>query len=116
VPAGYTPSFSPATVTPGSSAANSTLTIKANSLTGNLLRIFSGPTLALLGILLWPGRRRRRLTLCALAFLSVLAVGTLSGCGAGFNFITPAQTYTLTVTATGAGQTQSTTVQLTVQQ
>ena len=76
----------------------------------------SAAALALFGILLWPGKRRRRLFLSLVAFLSIAATATLSGCGGGFSFAPAAKTYTITVTATGASETQSTTVQLTVQQ
>jgi N-acetylneuraminic acid mutarotase len=116
LPSGYTASFSPYIVTPNSSAANTTMSIQAGDAVTAMLQLGSVPTLAVLGILLWPGRRRRRIYLCFFAFCSIAASAALSGCGGGFNFITASRTYTLTVIATGAAETQTTTVQLTVQQ
>ena len=116
LPSGYVASFRPITVTPGSSAANTTMTVRAGTPVISAIRMLSLPTLALVGFVLWPGKRRRRLFLCAAGFLSIAITGTLSGCGGGFNFIPASKTYTLTITATGGGETQTTTVQLTVQQ
>lgn len=121
LPTGATATFSPASVTPGSSAINSTLTIAA-PFTASAQRSFPWPVgvpvVALSGLLLLPRRMRRRwivpVVLLAASLSSALA---LTGCGGGFALNTSSPvTYNITVTATSGSIQQSTTVQLTVAQ
>ncbi len=117
LPAGYTATFSPATLTPGSSPATTTLTIKSNPITLAQTLPLASPVLAFLGFCFIPGKRRRRLlAMCLLAVASLGGVATLSGCGGGFAMLKPTQTDTVTITASGGGETQTTTVLLTVQE
>jgi hypothetical protein len=64
MPAGATASFSPATVTPGSAAVATQLSIQTAAATVEIHRAplwsTAGPILALIGILVVPGRRRRQ--------------------------------------------------------
>jgi hypothetical protein len=120
LPTGATASFVPATVTPGSAAATSTLTVQTAAPT--LVATGSGwklatPVLALIGLFFVPGKRRRRwLTLGVLLIASLSALTALSGCGGGFALPGAAsQSYTITVTGTSGADVQTTTVQLTVQ-
>jgi hypothetical protein len=109
--------FNPATVTPGSSPSNTTLTIQNSSMTASQTLPLAAPILAFLGFCFLPGKRRRRLlALCLLTVASLGGIATLSGCGGGFAVLKPAQSYTVTITAAGGGQTQTTTVLLTVQE
>jgi hypothetical protein len=115
VPSGYVASFSPATVTPGSSPVTVTLTISMGAL-AMLHRDFPwtlGPAVACLPFLFFGLKRRRGLTVLVLAIASVATLA-LAGCGGGFGL--PSTTYNVTITATGNGETQTTTVPLTVQQ
>ena len=118
LPAGATVTFAPATVTPGSSAASSTMRIHTSSLqTVSENRIFGYAVPALAAVFLFlPFRslRKWRGMLCLALF--ALALGTLSGCGGGFGLGTQpktAATYTVTVTGTSGSLAHSTTVQLT---
>ncbi|QHN03510.1 choice-of-anchor D domain-containing protein [Granulicella sp. WH15] len=126
LPAGATVSFSPASVTPGDSAAQSTMTIRTASpqmARGNGLPRwpFTAPVFAAL-LLLIPGKRlslgkKSRGLFASLACIVALfgiAVST-TGCGAGFALPSSAKTYTITVTGTSGSDTHSTTVTLTVQ-
>jgi hypothetical protein len=119
LPTGATASFSPATVTPGSEGASSTLTIQTAAST--LVATGSGwklatPVLALIGLFFVPGKRRRRwLALGVLLIASLSALTALSGCGGGFTLTKSSQSYTITVTGTSGADVQTTTVQLTVQ-
>jgi hypothetical protein len=125
LPVGATASFSPATLTPGSSAATSTLTIQTTtSIVKNdsPSRLFGWelgtPTLAFFVLLMRPRRRfRRGLILCLLALAALGVSAGLSGCGsAGFRLPEPANTtFNFTVTAASGTQQQTITVQLTVQ-
>jgi N-acetylneuraminic acid mutarotase len=117
LPAGYTATFSPPTVTPGSSPASTTMTIQSSPITVSRVMPLAAPVLAFLGFCFLPGKRRRRLlALCLLVVASFGGIATLTGCGGGFALINPGQTYTVTITASGGGQTQTTTVLLTVQE
>jgi sugar lactone lactonase YvrE len=117
---GGTITFSPASVTPGSSAAQSTMTIQtttqqAAGKSGLPQWPFAAPVFGAL-LLLLPGKRwrSRRFFMnlgCIIALLGIAASSI--GCGGGFAL--PAKTYTITVTATSGSDTHSTTVTLTVQ-
>jgi sugar lactone lactonase YvrE len=135
LPAGATANFSPASVTPGTGSATSTLTVQTAASTsadggrprtgGPPWRAFT-PSLAFVfggfGLLLWRRRHGRLLRgLSSMMILAALGIGAwaMTGCGGGFAFptkTTPPQTYTITVTGTSGETTHSTTVTLTVQQ
>jgi hypothetical protein len=122
LPTGAVATFTPASVTPGSSSANSTLSIQtATTATAAVTRPnstwpFATSALALIGLCLVPGKRRRRwITMALLLFASLGAFTALTACGGGFAYIAPSQSYTITVTGTSGAETQTTTVQLTVQ-
>ena len=120
LPTGATATFAPSSVTPGSAAASSTLTIQTAATTAtarNLTWPLAAPALAALGLLFLPGKRRRRwITLCLLLFGSLGALTALSGCGGGFAIPAPANVnYNVTITATSGSESQTTTVVLTVQ-
>jgi sugar lactone lactonase YvrE len=126
LPPGATFNFSPASVTPGASGAQSTMTVQTlaqPATAGNGLPPwpFTAPVFTAL-LLLLPGKRFRSgkkglelfTTLaCIVAFVG-LALSTI-GCGAGFALPSSAKTYTITVTGTSGSDTHSTTVTLTVQ-
>jgi hypothetical protein len=122
LPTGATASFSPASVTPGSTSANSTLTIQTSAIAKaepakNLRWPLAAPVLALMGIFCLPGKRRRWITMAVLLGASLCAFTALTGCGGGFglaNVVAPTS-YSVTVTGTSGSTQQSTTVQLTVQ-
>jgi hypothetical protein len=123
LPTGATGSFSPASVTPGSTSANSTLTVQTATTATTAAKAAPGtawplavPALAAVGMFFVPGRRRRRwISLGILLLGSLGAMTALSGCNGGFRFTQPSQTYTLTITGTSGTDTHSTTVQLTVE-
>lgn len=118
LPTGATVTFAPASVTPGSSAATSTMTIQTVALHAALTR---GPSIwplpaGVVGamMLLLPFPRKRKF-LTSLGCLLLLCAGTaLTGCGGGFAFPQTAQTFTVTVTGTGNSLQHSTSVQITV--
>lgn len=115
LPAGATATFQPASITPGTAGASSTLTVKTASQKAGL-QTNGAPVaaVAMLSALLLIGNRRRRLLAgCVLALLVLATTSALSGCAG-----TPASTaatYTLTVTGTGGSTTQTTTLSLIVQ-
>lgn len=124
LPSGATASFLPTSVTPGSSSASSMLTIQTAATTASVARKDSGwplgaPALALTGLLFLPGkRRRRRITLGLLLFVSLSAFTALTACGGGFGVGTStpaAMNYSITVIGTSGSVQQTTTVQLTVE-
>ncbi len=71
LPSGYSATFRPSTVTPGSSAANTTMPVQASTTLSAAVRMWSMPTLALVGFVLWPGRRRRRMYPFMIALLAL---------------------------------------------
>jgi hypothetical protein len=127
LPAGATASFSPVTVTPGTSTVASTMTVHTSTANA-LLAPFKGgskwpipSSLALVFGGAWALFRRKhseRFTRVVSLALLLAAIGAatmgLMGCGAGFAQVQP-KTYTITVTGTSGEQTQTTTVQLTVE-
>jgi len=121
LPVGATAMFSPPSLTPGSSPATSTLTIQTASTAAAATPKSSPwqlavPALAVIGIFFLPGKKRRRwITLAALAIASLGAFSALTACGGGFGMGASATSYTITVTGTGGSVQQSTTVQLTVE-
>lgn len=120
LPAGATATFQPTSVTPGSSPANSTLTIQTGSVQTAAAKAgwpLAAPALAALALFFVPGKRRRRwITMAVLLLTSFGAVTAMTGCGGGFAIPkAPTQTYTVTITATSGTVQQTTTVQLTVE-
>ncbi len=129
LPAGATAAFSPASVTPGSNGASSTLTVATSTVSAALdpKPPSSGFTskaglvsAAFLFFGCW-GLRKRRRAIRFVAILLMLTAGGLSttlmsGCGGGFALPTQstAKTYTITVTGTAGSVQHSTTVTLTV--
>jgi hypothetical protein len=120
LPSGATATFQPASVTPGASAASSTMTIQTGTVQAAAAKVgwpLTGSALAALGLFFIPGKRRRRwITMAVLLLGSFGAVTVMTGCGGGFALPkAPTQTYTVTVTATSGTIQQTTTVTLTVQ-
>ena len=126
LPPGATVTFAPASVTPGSSGAQSTMTVqtvvqRAAGRNGLPSWPFTTPVFAGLLVLI-PGKRLRAKRkgwgvftgLACLAALFGIAMAT-TGCGGGFALPSSAKTYTITVTGTSGPDTHSTTVTLTVQ-
>lgn len=132
LPPGATVTFSPQTVTPGTNPSSFTMTVQTAVSQGLLNRkgAFGGGTLAF-AFLLLPFRRRlrragkmkmlHRMTMAVVVMFSVVALGSIAGCGtdSGF-FAQPQQNYTITVTGTATGANgyvlrHSTNVTLTVQ-
>ncbi len=124
LPPGATATFSQSAVTPGSTSATSTLTIKTASSTvaaGGTAWPVAIPALALAGWFFIPGKRRRRaVTLGVLWLASLGSLPFVSGCGShfsGYSTVPPESTpknYLITITATVGDVQQTTTVQLTV--
>jgi hypothetical protein len=120
LPASATYNFSPASVTPGSAGASSSMTIQTAATTTTADVRDSGwplaaPALALLVFIFVPGEQRRRWI--TLGVLLLASLGALTGCGGGFALpksSTPIS-YAVTVTGTSGSYVQNTTVQLTVQ-
>ena len=123
LPAGATATFSPPSITPGSSSATSTLTIQTAKPVAALTPKGSPwpltvPALAFIGFLFLPSKRRRRwITLAVLLLTSLGAFAALTACGGGFAMtsVTPATNYNITITGTSGSVVQTTTVQLTVE-
>jgi sugar lactone lactonase YvrE len=122
LPPGAAVTFSPASVTLGSSAATSSMTIhtarqQASAKNGRQLWPLGAPVFAAL-LLLVPGKKwragRRWMNLACFVALLGIAASTI-GCGGGFALPSTAKTYTITVTGTSGSDTHSTTVTLTVQ-
>lgn len=131
-PAGTTAVFAPPSITPGSGAATTTLTITVSQSASMAfpmgpLRPGNGFDTSLLPVSLagvlccFIGRRRMRLLTSRSRLLVTaivfLGLGILAGCGGGFRptgVIQPG-TYTLTVTGTGSAGQHSTNLTLVVQ-
>jgi hypothetical protein len=133
LPPGATTTFSPQTVMPGTTSANSTMTIQTVVNQGSLHRgrPIGGGAIAF-ALLLLPFARKlqqratkgKRLHLTALAvtlLLCAAALDSITGCGTDTGFFAQSQqNYTITVTGTAAGSNgyalqHSTTIKLTVQ-
>jgi hypothetical protein len=119
IPTGATATFSPASLTPGSSAATTQLTIQtAAPVTAAGMGSgwpIAASILPLLGLLFGVRKLRRRwVTLAVLLIASLGALTALTGCGGGFGLKT-STSYSITVTGTSGAIQQTTTVQLTVQ-
>jgi hypothetical protein len=119
LPSGAKASFSPASLTPGSTAASSKLNIQTSASTasaGSLGWPVAAPVLAVLCGLFLPVKRRRRWIARGLLLLASLgALTALGGCSGGFALVPPVTSYTISVTATSGSDVQTTTVQLTVE-
>jgi hypothetical protein len=126
LPPGATVTFSPASVTPGSSAAQSSMSIQTTTQQAGIRKHpapwpFAAPVFTCL-LLLLPARRFRqgkhghRFFTQLACIIALLGVGVSAiGCGGGFALPSTAKTYTITVTGTSGSDTHSTTVTLTVQ-
>ena len=119
---GATITFSPPSLSPGSSTATSTMTVQTTAALAELKRPNRGPLGGILfafAIPLFAGRRKLRGRMqriaATLSLVLLLGVGaaTLSGCGGGFTL--PSHTYAITVTAASSTNTHTATVNLTVQ-
>jgi hypothetical protein len=124
LPSGATATFTPSSITPGSTSATSQLSIQTASVTAAVNAKgarwpLALPAMALIGLFFLPGKRRRRwITVAVLLFASLSALTALSGCGGGFGSATTTPnptTYTITITGASGAEQQTTTVQLTVQ-
>jgi len=121
LPSGATATFSPASVTPGSAGASSTMTIQTltqqASAREDLARWPLPVGLVSAALLILPFRRRRRIFMSFGCLLLLLGVGgALTACGGGFALPqkTVSATYTVTVTGASGSLQHSTSVQITV--
>jgi N-acetylneuraminic acid mutarotase len=121
LPSGFTATFSPTSVTPGSAPANSILTVSTSSSAAAnrwpLLPI--GGTGIVAAMLAGFGLRRARkgsrwLLITLIAFLSLASAAALTGCG-GSTTSRSLANYPITVTGTAGGLTHTTEVIITVQ-
>ncbi|MFP5236427.1 MAG: Ig-like domain repeat protein [Acidobacteriota bacterium] len=124
LPDGVTATFNPASVTAGSAAASTVLTLSASPLAHTQKHALPWETggASALALLLLPfatsrrtRRTARRISRIAVVLLALGAIGALSGCGAGGFFSHATGTYTVTVTATGGNISHTTNVTLQVQ-
>ncbi len=124
LPAGATYSFSPATVTPGSTTASTVLTVQTTKpvVTARRLEGAAGIAFALLFVpfgISRKGREALRKSRPMTAFGVLLLLGGLAGltgCGTSNGFFgQPGASYTITVTGTSGTLVHSTTVVLNVQ-
>ena len=123
-PAGLTCAFNPATISPGSSAASSTLTISAASTPPrcggySVLGMALLPGLGLFGTVLTT-RKRKPLTRKSILWMSLLGLLLLVslfalGCGSSSNKAnTPASQVNMMVTGTSGSLSHSTPVTITI--
>jgi hypothetical protein len=120
LPAGATATFSPASVSPGNTSANSLLTVQTAAPMAHLERSgadwpLTAATLPLLGLLIARARRRRWIALCVLMLASVAIASSLDGCTGNSGSNSSPQTYTITVSGVSGTEQQTATLQLTVQ-
>jgi hypothetical protein len=130
LPPGATVAFSPATITPGSSASQVTMTVSTSLQTAAAgpmpSRSANPPLLFAFGIVLLPlmaararrlrGRLRHGALLAILGFVGVLTSTALTGCSSAKGFLEQSpKTYNIIVTAAGGSVTHTTTVTLNVQ-
>jgi sugar lactone lactonase YvrE len=124
LPSGFTASFAPSSLTPGSNGASSVLSIQTTSLSALARPLHRSPrlpvTLAMLLLAPLLGLRKRfrklrAVSICLLLFGSLAPVLMLTGCSGGY-YNLQTKTYTVTVTGTSGSAQHSTTVTLTVQQ
>jgi hypothetical protein len=122
LPSGATASFSPASVTPGSSTRDSVLTIQTAATTAAYRGLkplwpMGSPALALLFFAI-PRRLRRqwsrRVQIVLLALATLSAAAAVTGCGGGLALPRTSVTSNITITATSGSDVHTTTVQLTV--
>ena len=120
-PTGAGCTFSPSSVTPGTTSTLTVTTVRGSAQSGVFSQwkpmAFGGVTVAGLLLVMIPRRRRFAPLLGVLLLLGV--AGAISGCGGGSSGSpstpgTPAGTYTVTVTGTSGSITQTTSVSLTV--
>ncbi|PYU10442.1 MAG: hypothetical protein DMG29_17485, partial [Acidobacteria bacterium] len=134
LPAQSSCAFNPASVTPGSTSANSTLTINTTARSVVPLAPSSRPwprpvlwpwlTLAAVGVIVaalraYKSQRQRLAVSLPVALLFLILLLKVAGCGGGGGGTpppngTPAGTYTVTVTGTSGTTTHNTTVMLNV--
>jgi hypothetical protein len=119
LPPGATYIFTPATVTPGSSGANTTFAISVPSQSNMASRTNRfGPTmlaLLLLPLTLLKRYRNKPHRLLLWLLIGLTSFSAMIGCGEGGYFSLPQQTYVITVTGTSGTLVRSTTVTLTVE-
>jgi hypothetical protein len=123
LPAGATYTFSPGSVTPGSSTITTTITITIPPASSQSQppAIFRDTGPVLLAILMPAAafcRRRRKLRSILLALIAFCALGALAGlssCSSSGFFNQPPQTYTITVTGSSGAAQHSTTLTVTVE-
>ncbi len=115
---GVTCSFSPQTITPGTSLTNwTTMTVTTSAATASLHRDSNPflPASALAAVLCCMGwKKRRRLLMLVLLAVSMVGLGLMNGCGgASASQIQPTQ-QTVTVTASSGSLTHTANLALTV--
>lgn len=116
LPPGASYAFSPASVVPGTSSANSTLTVKTATVNGMLMTTAAPAALAVVLLpFAWFRRRRGNMSRLLLGLVALLIAMGATGCGSGGYFNQAQQTYTITVTGTSGTVSHSTTVTLIVE-